>query len=138
MSLPELGRAFLAALSAGDADAAVAVVAEDFLLRLPTAPRGVPKLVSGRAELAELVSKIGLTWTEVAIEDLRVDAFATDPGRGAARFTVDAANRDASRYRNEYLALVETEGGRIVRWTEYYDPEPMVAALAALRAHLAG
>lgn len=127
-------RAFLAALAAGDTEAAAALAHPELELRLPTAPPGVLRSL-GRAELAALAANIGRTWTDVSLAVERVDAFATDPGRGVAQFRVAATNRDGSTYRNDYLAVFEIAGGLVRRWTEYYDPAPMVTALDALRAH---
>lgn len=134
--LPELARAFIEGLAAGDADAVLGVAREDLQLRLPTAPRGVPRQLTGHAELAGLAGSVARTWTEVSVEIGRVDTFEGDPDRGVMQFSVHAVNHDGSRYDNDYLALAEVSDGLISRWTEYYDPGPMVAALDALRAHV--
>jgi ketosteroid isomerase-like protein len=136
VTIEELARRFLSALATGDSAGAVALSHPDLELRIPTAPPGVPKLVTGHAELAALASKIGLTWTGVTLEMDRVDAFATDAARGVAQFRVIATNLDGSHYRNTYISLIELADGLIHRWTEYYDPEPMVAAINALRARV--
>lgn len=130
-----LARGFLEALAGGDAEVATALAHPELELRLPTAPRGVPRRI-GRAELAGMVANIGRTWTDVSLRVERVDAFATDPARGVAQFGVTATNRDGGTYRNDYLAVFECADGLVRRWTEYYDPAPMVAALDALRAHV--
>jgi ketosteroid isomerase-like protein len=134
--LPELARAFLDGLVAADAGAVLAVAAPDLELRIPAAPRGVPRTVTGHDELAGLVAAIDRTWTSVAIDITALDTFAGDPARGVTQFTVRATNQDGTEYRNDYVALGEVAGGRIRRWTEYYDPAPMVAAIDALRAHV--
>lgn len=131
-----LAREFLAALGRADRDAAVALAHQRLELLIPTAPRGVPKVVTGRDGLADMVSDIARTWTEVSVELVRVDTFASDPDRGVAQSRVGATNRDGSRYDNTYVALFEVEDGLIRRWVEYYDPAPMVATIDALRAHV--
>jgi ketosteroid isomerase-like protein len=134
VTVQELSRRFLMALAAGDTDAAVALAHPDLELRIPTAPKGVPKLVTGHSGLAAMVSNIDRTWTQVTVEVDRIDAFADDPDRGIAQSRVTATNVDGSRYQNTYIALIELVDGTIRSWTEYYDPEPMVAAINALRA----
>jgi ketosteroid isomerase-like protein len=134
--LPEIARRFFTAMGAGDTDAAMALVADDFELHLPAAPRGVPKQINGAAELAGLISNIDKTWSSVQVEIEWADSLAGDPDRGVLRAEVRATNQDGSTYRNTYLVLAETEGGLIRRWTEHYDPGPMVVAIDALRAHL--
>jgi ketosteroid isomerase-like protein len=127
---------FFTALSRGDGETALAMVTDDFELHLPTAPRGVPKLISGRDGLAAMVGNIGNTFTGIDVRIVHADAFAGDPDRGVMRTEVTATNRDGTPYRNDYVILMERVDGRIRRWTEYYDPAPMVRTLDALRAAL--
>lgn len=134
--LPEQARRFFTALSQGDGETALAMVTDDFELHLPTAPKGVPKLISGRDGLAAMVGNIGNTFTDIGVRIVHADAFAGDPDRGVMQTEVTATNRDGTRYRNDYVILMERVDGLIRRWTEYYDPAPMVRTLDALRAHL--
>lgn len=134
--IQEQAARFFFALGKGDAATALAMITDDFELYLPTAPRGVPKLVSGRDGLTAMVGNIGATFGEIGVRIVFADALASDPDRGVMRTEVTATNRDGSTYRNDYVILVERVDGLIRRWTEYYDPAPMVQTLDALRAHL--
>jgi ketosteroid isomerase-like protein len=134
-SLPILATRFVHALAEGDRDTVLALAGPGLELTIATAPRGVPRIVSGPEQLTALVGAVGLTWTKVRLCDVQAHAFADDPTRGVAQFVVEAVNRDGSAYHNPYVALVQTEDALITRWTEYYDPAPMVVALDALRAH---
>lgn len=133
-SLVDLAPRFYNALGAADAPTALALAHEDLELRIPAAPKGVPRLVTGRDGLAGMVSNITRTWTDLTIEITDVHAYEGAPGRGVLEADVEATNCDGSRYANHYVVLVEIADGLIRRWTEYYDPAPVVVAIDALRA----
>lgn len=133
-SLVELAPRFYYALAAADTDGALALAHRDLELQIPTAPRGVPRVVTGHEGLAGMISNISRTWTDLNVEVTEVHAYADDPNRGVAEAEVTATNCDGSRYVNHYIVLVEIADGLIRRWEEYYDPAPMVAAIDALRA----
>jgi ketosteroid isomerase-like protein len=134
--IQDQARRFFTALGQGDGETALAMVTDDFELHLPTAPKGVPKLVSGRDGLTAMVGNIGATFGEVGVRIVFADALAGDPDRGVMQTEVTATNRDGTAYRNDYVILFERVGGKLRRWTEYYDPAPMVRTLDALRAAL--
>jgi hypothetical protein len=133
-SLVDLAARFYYALAAADTDVALALAHEDLELRIPTAPRGVPRTITGHAELAGMISNISRTWTDLTVEVTSVNAYEGDPTHGVAEAEVQATNCDGSLYRNHYIVLVETQDGLIRKWVEYYDPQPMVVAIDALRA----
>ena len=133
--LPQVATRFIGALAEGDLETVLALADPGLELTIATAPRGVPRTVRGPEQLAALVGAIDRTWTQVRLREVQAHAFADDPQRGVVQFLVEASNRDGSPYRNPYVALVRTSGGLIARWTEYYDPAPMVVAIDALRAH---
>jgi ketosteroid isomerase-like protein len=135
-STAEVIHRFVAALGRADAETALANVADNFELTIHTAPRGVPRTISGKEELAALVGNIGHTWTQVRIPRIEVHPFADDSARALAEYDVAATNHDDTGYRNGYIAIGHVERGLITRFDEYYDPEPMIQAINALRAHV--
>lgn len=125
---------FVEALGRGDEATVLAQVSDDFVLTINTAPRGVPRTITGKAELAGLVGNIVRTWTECAVPRIETHAYADDPDRGIAEYDVVATNLDGSEYRNTYVALGTVQDELITTFREYYDPRPMVQAIDALRA----
>ncbi|HTK62493.1 MAG TPA: nuclear transport factor 2 family protein [Pseudonocardia sp.] len=132
--LVELAPRFYYALAAADIRGALALAHPHLELRIPTAPRGVPSVVTGHEGLAGMISNISRTWSDLEVVVTEVHAYSDDPNRGVAEADVAAVNCDGSRYRNHYIVLVEIADGLIRRWVEYYDPAPMVVAIDALRA----
>jgi ketosteroid isomerase-like protein len=138
VSNEETVRGFIAALGRADTDGVLAAVAEDFELTIHTAPSGVPRHIAGKDGLAGMVGNISRTWTTLRVPRVEVHALAGDPARVLAEYDVDATNHDGSCYRNGYIGIATLVDGRITRLDEYYDPEPMVRAIDALRAHVKG
>ena len=136
---PETGeviRRFIDALGRADVDGVLAEVSDTFELAIHTAPKGVPPTVAGKEQLAALVASIELTWTDLRVPVIEVHPLADDPARALAEYDVVATNHDGSEYRNRYVAIGTVTDGLITRFHEYYDPAPMVAAIAALRLRL--
>jgi ketosteroid isomerase-like protein len=133
-SLVDLAPRFYNALGDADAEAALALAHEDMEMRIPAAPKGVPRLVTGRDGLAGMISNITRTWSDLSVEITDVHAYADEPNRGILEADVEATNCDGSRYANHYVVLVEILDGLIHRRTEYYDPTPVMGAIDALRA----
>jgi ketosteroid isomerase-like protein len=133
-ALVDVARRFYDALAAADTGRALALAHRDVELHIPTAPRGVPPVVTGHDGLPGMISNISRTWTDLRVEVTEAHAYSDDPNRGVAEADVAATNRDGSLYRNHYIVLVSVVDGLVHRWVEYYDPRPMVVAIDALRA----
>lgn len=127
-------RRFVEALGRGDEATVLAQVSDEFVLTINTAPRGVPRVVTGKAELAGLVGNIARTWRQLEVARIETHEYADDPNRGIVEYDVVATNLDGSEYRNTYVALGTVADGLITTFREYYDPQPMVVAIDALRA----
>ena len=89
-SLVDLAPRFYSALAAADTDVALALAHEDFELLIPAAPRDVPRTITGRAELAGMISNISRTWTDLTVEVTEVHAYSDGPSRGIAEAQVVA------------------------------------------------
>ncbi|UCM88154.1 nuclear transport factor 2 family protein [Streptomyces marincola] len=102
--------------------------AERCVARTPYAPGGLPRLLTGRADVHafyrdQVAAYRRVTFGEVTM--LPMD----DPGRVAARWFPKGELLSGDDYANEHFAVFEFDAaGRITALTEYFDP----AALTAL------
>lgn len=125
---------FMAAMSTLDTEAMLAETADDIVVRLPAAPPGLPREAVGKAAFREFLSGVGLLWTSWSMPHRAVHPLADDPGRAVVEYTSDSTNSDGSPYRNTYLSMARVRDGRLAEFTEFFDPEQVARAVAALRA----
>jgi hypothetical protein len=123
---------FLTALNTVDVAGLSAVISDDFTLELPTAPEGLPRLVTSKASFQEVVTAVTAMWIE--FELTRWAAHPIGPERVVAEYASRGRNLDGSEYRNTYLAMATVRNGEITRWQEFFDPAPVVRAAAIARA----
>ena len=128
--LIELVEAWLAVLPSGDFDAFPGAVAEDFVLRLPFVPPGVPNAFHGRAAaLAVLQSSAAgrspLVFSEKVIR--RTD----DPELALTTARAEATMANGNPYRNEYVMLTRIRDGVVIEHIEYLNPLAIMAAAQA-------
>jgi ketosteroid isomerase-like protein len=130
-----LARRLIDAFAAADLDRLVELVAEDFVMEIPTAPPGAQKVLTGAGDLAALVGHLAALWTDVRLAAFAATATVDDPGRVLAEYTTEAVQLDGTPYRNDYVGLITVRDGRVTRFQEYFDPTPLAAAIAVRRAH---
>lgn len=105
-----------------DADGFLSLMAEDGVMEFPYAPPGRPRQVTGRGALAPYVAEIASLITIDAIEGPRMHRTA-DPAVMILEFTgTGRAVATGKPYRQDYISVIETGGGRIVRYRDYWNP----------------
>ena len=124
-------RDYFGMLRRKNADAWGEIWAERCVVFSPYAPEGVPRVLTGRADVRafsreQLAAQGELSLGEVTLLPLE------DPNRVAARWFPRGRLAPGEEYANEHFAIFEFDAdGRIAVATEYFDP----AALAGL-SHL--
>ena len=105
-----------------DADGFLSLVAEDVVMEFPYAPPGQPREVAGRAALAPYLAHLAEFITIDAVEPPRVHRTA-DPAVVILEFTGRGrAVAGGQPYRQDYISVIETGGGRIIRYRDYWNP----------------
>jgi hypothetical protein len=126
----ELGRKIIAGLEAKDAEAIIAVLADDVVLEVPFPLVAGEDTTGSRrqrgAAVREYLYDSNRRTSEVRFANTKWrttdDAIAMFQGDG------EIVLSDGRPYLNHYLMLFEAAGGKIVRWWEYYNP--VIAARA--------
>ena len=110
----------LAAVSSGDVDGYLELVADDVVYDAPYYAEMAPR--RGRDELASMLTNLSARFASVSYEV--TDTFETvDPDLVIAEVRGDNAVRDSDRrYRNHYVMFVRFRDGRVAHWTEYSNP----------------
>ncbi|UUN27490.1 nuclear transport factor 2 family protein [Streptomyces sp. FIT100] len=105
-----------------DIDGWVALFADDALVEFPFAPDGFPSRLEGRAALAAYMRDYPdrIDMREVP----RLDVLGTDaPGTVVAEMRVTGLLvATGEPYAMDYIVVMTAEGGRIVRWRDYWNP----------------
>lgn len=105
-----------------DADGFLSLVAEDAMMEFPYASVGQPREVAGRTALALYLAQLAGFITIDAIEPPRVHRTA-DPAVVILEFTGRGhAVAGGQPYRQDYISVIETSGGRITRYRDYWNP----------------
>lgn len=113
-------RSMLAAISAGDVAGFVARLADDAEYVAPYYPEMGPR--RGRAEIAAMFDGLFARFASVSYEVTEAHE-TTDPDLVICEVRGDNQVRGTDRrYRNHYVMFVRIRDGRVVRWTEYSDP----------------
>ncbi len=105
-----------------DADAFLSLMADDGVMEFPYAPPGQPRQVTGRSALARYLAEIASLITIAVIEGPRVHR-TDDPATVILEFTgTGQAVATGRPYRQDYISVIETGGGQIVRYRDYWNP----------------
>lgn len=128
---------FLRAFECFDFDTMSSLMDDHVRLSLPTAPAGVQREIVGKAAFTGFLSHIEKAWRKFSLAQCDVHPLADDPNRVIAAYTSDGQNADGSPYRNSYLTMVEVRQGKVTSFQEFFDPEPLAAAIgiAAAQQH---
>jgi ketosteroid isomerase-like protein len=124
------------AFANADLPAVLAELADEFVMEMPAAPPGAQRVIRGREEITTLVGHVSTTWKGVELIRFAAHPLVDDPERVLAEYALVGTNLDDSTYRNDYTAVITVRDGKAVHFVEFFDPDPIVSALDALRAHL--
>ncbi|MEU4745854.1 nuclear transport factor 2 family protein [Actinosynnema sp. NPDC023658] len=118
-------------LAALDIGSWIELWAPDCVQVMPFAAGPVPDRVEGRDQVRELYQGMADGYAELSFADLEILPLE-DPDKVVARWRPQGRMTDGRPYENENVALFEFDGdGRIVRFTEYFNPVVVAASFAA-------
>lgn len=125
-----LVHAWLEVMPEGRFDELPGKIAEDFVLRLPFAPPGVPEAFHGRDAAAKVLSGSAAGRSALVFEDLKV-LRTEDPELFVATATASAVMASGRPYANSYAIFVRLRGGQVAEHVEYLNPLKVIEAMAA-------
>jgi uncharacterized protein len=123
----ELARAWLDHFAEGEFDRFPGTVAEDFVLRLPFVPPGVPHEIRGREKVREVLENTGKGRSRIAFSDVNIMR-TEDPELVVATANGEATMANGNIYRNSYVFFTRIRGGEVLEHTEYLNPLQVMAA----------
>mgnify|MGYP001173886342 CR=1 FL=1 len=115
-------------LTAGRVEEWVELFTEDGVLEFPYAPKGYTTRLVGREDMLAYISNFPkafrLTMTDVRIHE------TVDPSLVIAELKSEGVALETGRpYNQTYISVVETVGGRISRYVDYWNPLVAMEAL---------
>ncbi|MET0984178.1 MAG: nuclear transport factor 2 family protein [Steroidobacteraceae bacterium] len=133
MSAPsplELTHRWLKVLGDADYDAWATLTSSDLVIKTPYAPPGLPKATEGRETCLKMARQYGELLKK--FEYLDVELHTTDdPELIMGTAHSEALTASGHRYANQYCVLARVRNAKIVEYTEYFDPQRVVAAAEA-------
>ena len=125
-----LVRQWLEVMPEGRFDALPGRIAEDFVLRLPFAPPGVPEAFHGRDVAARVLSGSAANRSPLAFENLKI-LRTEDPQLFVATANASAVMASGRPYANSYVIFVRLREGQVAEHTEYLNPLKVIEAMSA-------
>lgn len=111
------------AMAEKDIDTWISFWAEDGIQLIPYAPNGFPKSVKGKSTLYETYKQLLSGYGELNFTHIEIEALA-DPNQVMVKWGVDIELlRNDQNYQNELIGTFEFEEGKVVRLTEYFNPD---------------
>lgn len=128
----ETFRRFLAALSALDVPAMIAEFDESGAWELPFAPTGLVRVHQGADSLAGFIGGIPAAFDYLQMSEPAIET--TETGRLIAQLSgTGRVTSSGLDYSNDYVMVGEfSPKARILRLTEYYDPQQLIVAFGGL------
>lgn len=127
MTHHELVHRFFTLLGDGDVEGWLALMTGDVAADTPFAPTGSPTRFDGIAEIEARFGDARRRMEALAFHDVEVLA-TEDPARFVATCTSTGAFPGGTPYANTYCWIFTVVEGRITHWTEYFDPQAVLAA----------
>ena len=112
---------------AQDAESLLDMIAEDCVFEFPYAPPGFISRLEGRNALERYLLALPDLIRIDSFFDLRVSEMA-DPDKVVLEFRGSGEGRTGAPYDQKWLSVIETRDGRIVHYTDYWDPRIVLAA----------
>jgi ketosteroid isomerase-like protein len=124
---------YLSAIARLDADACLALFAEDAVVRMPLMPVGAPTEIRGRANFSPAFH--GLFGALKTMNWVSPVTNTTDDSElVVARMSSNAVLHSGGKYANDYALFVRVRDGKIVETTEYFDAAKAAAIFAPAAA----
>lgn len=125
----ELARAWLDTFAEGNFDAFPGKVSEDFVLRLPFVPPGIPTEIRGRETAREALVGSAQGRTKLIFKDIVIRR-TDDPELVLTTAHAEAKMNNGNDYRNEYVMLTRIRDGVVLEHVEYLNPLAVMASFA--------
>jgi ketosteroid isomerase-like protein len=122
-----LARAWLEVMPEGHFDEFPGGIADDFVLRLPFVPEGIPSEFRGRETAQAAIAGSARNRSPLVLRDLVIRA-TDDPELILATARGEATMASGKPYRNEYVILIRIREGTVIEHTEYLNPLAIIAA----------
>lgn len=124
----DLAERWLGALHALDIPAAVELLADDAVLEMPLAPRGLPDRFEGKAAIRAFLTG-SQYFSKLEFHDVEVHV-TSDPELAVVEFrSTGTFEATGLEYANRYALFLRARGGRIVLYREYFNPLALAGAL---------
>ncbi len=120
-------REWLEVLPEGRFDAFSGKIADDFVLRLPFPPPGVPGEFTGRDTVKAVMQRTAAGRGPIAFSDL-VCRRTDDPEQFMTTCRGEALMNSGKTYRNNYLMLTRIRDGVVLEHIEYLNPLAVIEA----------
>ena len=122
-----LVKAWLEVLPEGRFDLFPGTIADDFVLRLPFAPPGVPNEFAGRETVEAVLQKTALGRSPLVFYDV-VTLRTEDPHLFLTTCRGEATMNSGKPYRNSYAILTRIRDGVVLEHIEYLNPLAVMEA----------
>jgi uncharacterized protein len=119
--------AWLEVLPEGRFDDFPGTVAEDFVLRLPFTPPGVPNEFLGRDTVRDVLVRTAQSRGPLVFSDV-VSRRTDDPDQFMTTCRGEALMNNGKTYRNSYIMLTRIRDGVVLEHIEYLNPLEVLAA----------
>ena len=130
-------RAGLGARLAPEAETLLDMMAEDCVFEMPYAPPGFIRRIDGRDALARYLAALpGLIRIDDMF-DLRIHE-TKNPSTVVLEFRGRGQGRTGASYDQQWISVIETKDGRIVRYVDYWDPRITLNAVGDARPEPVG
>lgn len=129
-SVIEIARHWVEMLASGDFSDWPALASGDLLMRAPFSPPGLFPENRGSAHCLDLVKKFYSAMHSFAWYD--IEAWQTDDpelvfGQAKSRAITVAG----APYNNQYCYIVRIRGGKVIEYSEYFNPLPVIEVFSA-------
>jgi ketosteroid isomerase-like protein len=125
----EFARAWLDCFGEGEFDAFPGKVAEDFVLRLPFVPAGVPSEFKGREAARAALAGSANGRSKLVFSNVRI-LRTEDPDLVVTTADAEATMASGKRYRNSYVMLTRIRDGLVLEHIEYLNPLAVMEAMS--------
>lgn len=123
----DLTSRWLEVMPDGNFEAFPGKIAEDFVLRLPFVPPGVPTEFRGR-ETAQAILKNSATGRGPLVFTDKVMLRTEDPELVVTTARAETTMANGNPYRNQYVIFTRIRDGVVLEHTEYLNPLAVMAA----------
>jgi ketosteroid isomerase-like protein len=122
-----LARAWLEVVPEGRFDEFPGGIADDFVLRLPFVPEGIPSEFRGRETARAALAGSARNRSPLVLSDLVIRA-TDDAELVLVTARGEATMASGKPYRNEYVILIRIREGTVMEHIEYLNPLAIMAA----------